>query len=905
MTNVLIITFLILIPTLSPKTLQYPPSEQPQFSLTGDPLGHFEGTGAPGSLSWTGDGQQISNPSFETGTLAPWLQIQRLTANGSAVSITSPGYLSSKSAQLTVYSGNSSSLNLIQDSHIGLTDDLTEQKLGFTPAIRFRTAVLIRAMTGATNSDRVEASLALTTSIGGVRTIHYVFADGSSLPTNRTTDAYLKIPGFDTIGQWITIDRDLAADAAAAFPGDYPSIDSVQSVTLQAYAQTIPGPALVDPKIKFWNSANFGFWANGEPVVYDTNNNGVYDSGDLVIGCGIGNSCSPPPANTPLIRDPKIKFVDSNHNNIWDPGESVVYDNDPLTTSGDGVFDYRDTVIAPPTPTFDTLLMKVVQRFTQSLFDQVELYTATGGYDWIRNGGFEAGLAGWYTNSTFTTTTSPVHSGSQSAKGTITSGAAEMAQSIDARPLVDSTMAFKASANIGTMTGTSSSDSADLWLVLVDGQGNPLSLYYYFKTGDGTIPTNRTDTIYLKTNGFGLTGQWLNINVGLLQLVQAAVSQNSLPYSTPYYIELVVLEARASPSKTTTVYFDDLSLGNPTHSGTAPSYFYGVDGLNSTTVYTAASIPQGAFSLDIPQGRALVNVTSPEGSALQPGDYTTSVSSGLRRIDVLDRASFKHSPLGTWKIFTTSTNAIASVYSEDPASHTPESGVGVGSTANLVSQTKDPFGQPILAVSVNLTLWNTSSGAPLGSWMGLTNSQGWWNVSSVTLPLSGTAPGVYSLQAAVSSVYPGIRIFQVSVRYTVSVSLSLSSPQASAGSSIMISGTLIRADTSTPAPGVNVTISYRLAGNSEWTVLGTVKTDASGRYSYTWNPPEGEYEVRATTGDTTTAPAQSTPTQLLVGAPGLLQGPWLWAVVAVVAAAVVTLGAIVFLRKKGKPSPKK
>src|SRR5712692_279745 len=250
-TNILlIITFLILIPALSPNTFQHPPSGQPRFSPLSDPLGHFEGTGSPGSLSWTGDGQQISNPSFETGTVAPWLQIQYLTANGSAVTLAGSGYLSSKSAQLTIYSGNSSSLSLIQDSHIGLTDDL-QQNLGFTQAIRFRTAVLVQALTGSTGSDRVEASLALTTSIGGVRTIHYVFADGSRLPPNSTTDAYIKVPGLGTVGQWITIDRDLAADAAAVFPVDYLSIDSVTSITLIVSAQTLPGPTVVDPHIKF------------------------------------------------------------------------------------------------------------------------------------------------------------------------------------------------------------------------------------------------------------------------------------------------------------------------------------------------------------------------------------------------------------------------------------------------------------------------------------------------------------------------------------------------------------------------------------------------------------------------------------------------------------------------------
>ncbi len=910
----LILTLLTTPQAFVPQAVNHPPLAQLQPSPPGDPLGHFESIGVPGSLSLPGDLQRISNPSFDPGTLAPWLQSQSNAANGSTITLTSPGYQDTTSAQLSVYSGNSSALSLASESTAGLTNDLTQQKVGFNPGTTFKIAVQVQAVSGTTGTDRVEASLALTTSTGNTSTIHYVFADGSSLPGNSTTDAYLKVPGFGTTGQWITVDRNLPADTAAVF-SDAASIDSVQSITLTVHAQTLPGPPIVDPHIKYWESAGFGHWAFGEPVVYDTNNNGLYDSGETVVGCGYPNPCSPPPTGTPLAMDPEIKYVDPNHSGVWDcsatdannvctSGEPVVYDNDMGTTSGDGVYDYGEPVIIPPTPIPGTLLMKVVQAHTQALFDQVELHTAAGGYDWVLNGGLEAGLTGWYTNSSFTSATTPVHSGTKSVQVLITGGAAEMAQSIDARPQVNSTMTFKASANIATMTGTSTSDKVDLWLGLDDSQGNPLSLYYYFKTGTGTIQANRTDTIDLKVGGFGTTGQWLNITDNLLQRVQSAVLSNGLTYTAPYTLEVVVLEASASSSKTTTAYFDDISLGTPSITSPAPSYFYALDGLNTTYTYTAASIPQGPFSVDMPQGRALVNVTSPAGTTLQPGEYATTVSSGSIRVTVSNSTSFKYPPLGTWKIFTSSTNAISSVYAEDPASHAQAASINAGSTVNLVSQSKDPFNQPISNAPANLTLWN-SNGVEVGPvWPGVTNSQGWWNVSSITLPFTSTPPETYTLQAAVLSVYPGIRTFQVAVRYIVTVDLSLSNSQPSAGQSITISGTVTRTDAPGPAQGVNVTISYRLAGNSQWTVLAMVKTDSSGKYTYNWNPPEGEYQVMASAGDTTTAPAQSTPAHLLVNPAGFLQGPWPIIIATVAAAAAVILIVFLLRRKIKVQAPK-
>src|SRR5712691_5930719 len=66
-----------------------------------DPLGQFEGSGTPASVSWTGDGQRISNPYFSSGSLAPWIETQYNARSGSDAIITSPGYLHTNSAQLT------------------------------------------------------------------------------------------------------------------------------------------------------------------------------------------------------------------------------------------------------------------------------------------------------------------------------------------------------------------------------------------------------------------------------------------------------------------------------------------------------------------------------------------------------------------------------------------------------------------------------------------------------------------------------------------------------------------------------------------------------------------------------------------------------------------------------------
>lgn len=76
-------------------------------------------------------------------------------------------------------------------------------------------------------------------------------------------------------------------------------------------------------------------WVSGNSVVYDTNLNGLYDAGEPVI------AGATPTAGTAVKVDPLIKYVDANVNAVWNAGEAVVYD-----ANNNNVFDFSDTIIA-------------------------------------------------------------------------------------------------------------------------------------------------------------------------------------------------------------------------------------------------------------------------------------------------------------------------------------------------------------------------------------------------------------------------------------------------------------------------------------------------------------------------------------------------------------------------------
>ena len=99
------------------------------------------------------------------------------------------------------------------------------------------------------------------------------------------------------------------------------------------------GSALkADPKIMFVDSNSNGAWDNNETVVYDKDNDGIYNSSDIVIASA--NRLAPP-SGTLLRSDPRIEFVDTNNDNRWEKGEAVVSDGD-----NNNMFDPGETAIA-------------------------------------------------------------------------------------------------------------------------------------------------------------------------------------------------------------------------------------------------------------------------------------------------------------------------------------------------------------------------------------------------------------------------------------------------------------------------------------------------------------------------------------------------------------------------------
>ncbi len=839
------------------------------YQAPGDPLGSFEGPGPPAPLNWTGDGQRISNPSFETGSTSPWIQLQSNAAVGSTVQVVSPGEGDSFGSRLTVKSENVTS-----DSYFSLAADLTLDQVGFGASLRLRASMYIEQLSGNSDSDRVEVTVTLSTSVGQLRTIHYYYGLGS--PTNGPRDAYIRVSG--PLGQWLTIDKNVAADALSSFSTDYVTLDAVREVRINVISRT----AGLDTKIKYVRTDIDFTWNPGESVVYDTNNNRHYNTAEPVI------AGATPTDGRDLQDDPKVRFVDADSDTVWDAGESVVYD-----TNNNYVYDSGEPVIGTaPAPSPGTSFF----RTSSSMFDKVELYSATGNFQWVRNTGFEGSLAGWGTYGVpprFQATSTRSLSGAWSARGSVTGDMADMSQGLDGAPRIESWSTFKASAHITDMTGTTSLDYVDVWLGLVDStlDQNLAFIHYIFKTGDGLLPANTPNTLYLTATGFGTLNSWLSVSSNLQQETSYF---STTQYTLPFHVLSVVVEVSSQGSSLTTAYFDEFSLYGPYHpgpftQGSASSYRYAIDGRNSTYVYTASSIPHGAFYIQVPPGQSVLNITGP-GGVLQPGDYVTSPLTG--RIDVPDSTGFKHPPVGDWRIVTSSVNAVSTVYTEDPITRLQIASTDPGSSVNLVSRSKDPFGNPLAAANVTLAFW-TSTGTAAGTpYSGTTDSQGWFNVSSVTL----SNAGVLKLQATTSSLgYIGVRTFQFSALYTITVSVSLSTSQITAGSQVTISGAV-----SPPKQGVTINILYRPAGSSNWITLTSVQTNSAGSYSYSWTPPEGLYQIMVSTEDPQSLPAQSTRTQVSVS-PGGFPDTTLLLVLGIGVAAILLLVFFLFMKRKERP----
>jgi hypothetical protein len=91
-----------------------------------------------------------------------------------------------------------------------------------------------------------------------------------------------------------------------------------------------------DSLIKYVDVNSNGHWDAGEPVVYDSNNDSVFESIEIPIAGTVS-------IGTMLKTDPLVKYVDINGNNNWDPGEAVVYASNAINNN---VYIVGESVIA-------------------------------------------------------------------------------------------------------------------------------------------------------------------------------------------------------------------------------------------------------------------------------------------------------------------------------------------------------------------------------------------------------------------------------------------------------------------------------------------------------------------------------------------------------------------------------
>lgn len=748
--SAVIVVFLTLTPTLLTTT-----GHAVIIANINDPLGSFSGTGQT-PLYWS-ENQKINNTSFENGNYQPWTA-SAFNANTSSVQIVSPGLNDNHAVQLSITSGN-----LTSSSYQRLTQDLTTSQAAFSNNTLLQASVQVTSLTGNTIYDRAGLILSLASSTGNIVRLHYVFASGGGLPSNTTTDAYFKVAGFGSLG-WISISRNLAMDAGSAFPSLAATINSVKDVSFYVDSMSLGNPNR-DPRIRFFDNNNTGTWNTNDTVVYDSDMDGTYQSSDPILWTG---RYFPVAGVNSTITDPLIKFVDANQNGVWDNGESIVYDcvhsknpNDLIPGDcNNNIVDVNEPIING-NPIIGQLLMNPIRRITTATFDNTQLYSPSTIGNMLVNGGFETGgFSGWGNQAGFTIS-SLAHTGSHSVLGSATGRDAQLAQSVDSLPRVNSQSVFKASVYISSLTGSTVNDTVDVLLGISDSKGTPLSIYYVFDTGSSNIPSNSTGTGYIKVPGFGTLGQWININRTLSSDTFLFDTQG---FSSPYSLNLVVLEARSQGSATSSAYFDDLSyspgLAQP---GYAPSSYYATSGNNVTYTYIASGVSTGAFSIQIPAGQTVLNIATPTSTNLTASQYTITVIPPVSIISIPNSTASQFPLGGTYHVYTTSKNAVASINVEDATSLMLldlTTSLAPGRHVDLVELTLDPFGSPISGANSTISIWS-SNGTMMASWSGRSDATGFYRIHNIPLP---TSDGTYTLQATTySATNIGIRDKQLTI----------------------------------------------------------------------------------------------------------------------------------------------
>jgi hypothetical protein len=117
-----------------------------------------------------------------------------------------------------------------------------------------------------------------------------------------------------------------------------------------------------DPKITFVDANGNGVWNSGETIIYDTDSSSTYTAGDVVV---VGTA---PAIGTFLSTDTNLRFVDSNYQNVWKAGETIAYD-----TNLNGLYDTGEPVPFGTVPSDGILLQTQSVTLTAGATQIVQL----------------------------------------------------------------------------------------------------------------------------------------------------------------------------------------------------------------------------------------------------------------------------------------------------------------------------------------------------------------------------------------------------------------------------------------------------------------------------------------------------------------------------------------------------
>ncbi len=164
---------------------------------------------------------------------------------------------------------------------------------------------------------------------------------------------------------------------------------------------------------------------------------------------------------------------------------------------------------------------------------------------------------------------------------------------------------------------------------------------------------------------------------------------------------------------------------------------------------------------------------------------------------------------------------------------------------------------------------------------------------------TGVASGNYTIKAVATTLEETVTYIAglVTIEKLPSAITLVASPTSfTVGDSASLSGSLTPSQT-----GVSLTVEYRLAGDTAWSLLTTVTTGAGGAYSYSWTPTTaGSFSVRSSWEGTNTLASSESEVTVVAVHETSPPSPFLYTTVGLAIAVVAV--AVYFWRIRKPPS---